>query len=295
MSDFPREAHTFDYPRYLKALQPVNARAQSDALYEQFLDALATRAAAVDRPLRLLEIGAGRGDQMQRVLADARAHGLPLWYEALEPNDANRAVTRQLAVSEQREGSRATIHPNDFLSFAASLADPRYDAVVARSVLDLMPLLDALSAINKITYTSWILYAPLTFGMVTRLASQVSEKTLNTENKVLSIYHNTILEKTKLVNKIIPPHKIASWANNKSGSVAMRSSDWVVNPSNMMYKNDEAYVIACILGFMYDEAISAGSIKKAALDAWWQARTSMLQQKKLIYTANQFDLLIQFP
>ena len=294
MSDFSREAHTFDYPRYLKALQPVSARAQSDALYEQFLDALGTRAAAVDRPLRLLEIGAGRGDQMQRVLADARARGLPLRYEALEPNDANRAVAARLAASERQEGSTATIHSDAFLSFAASLSGPRYDAVIARSVLDLMPLLDALSCIDKITCTPCMLYAPLTFGMVTRLAPQVPDLSLGTEDKILSIYHSTILDKTNLKNKDIPSHKIGSWSNDNNASVVMEASDWVISPSKKTYKNDEAYVIACILGFMYDEAISTSCIEKENLDAWWEARTRMLQQKRLIYTANQFDLLIQF-
>ena len=74
----------------------------------------------------------------------------------------------------------------------------------------------------------------------------------------------------------------------------MEASDWVISPSKKTYKNDEAYVIACILGFMYDEAASTGRIEKEKLDAWWEARTRMLRQKRLIYTANQFDLLIQF-
>lgn len=295
MNDFPREAHTFDYPRYLKALEPVSARAQSDMLYEQFLDALGAHQAVAGRPIRILEIGAGRGTQMQRICADAKERGIPFQYEALEPNDANRAVVSRVASAYSAEGSAITVHPNAFRSFAASLSARQYDAVVARSVLDLMPLPNALSCLHDITHDSWMLYAPLTFGMVTHLAPGLPSQLSDAEHKITNIYHNSILEKTSLEKGDLVSHKIATWGNEQGASVAMKASDWVINPSEEQYKNDEAYALASILGFMYDEAERAGTVGHKRLDAWWNARTRMLRRKRLIYTANQFDLLIRFP
>lgn len=44
---------------------------------------------------------------------------------------------------------------------------------------------------------------------------------------------------------------------------------------------------------MHDEAEGTADIPQSALDMWWATRMRMLHNSTLIYTANQFDLLIR--
>lgn len=293
MSNFPRSAHTFNYPRYLKALEPVSARAQSDTLYQQFLEGLALRAGATDTPLHVLEIGAGRGDQMRRILDDAAARGIKLDYTALEPASANRSVAESEAKAYQAGPHTVTIAPDSFLAFATKQALP-YDAVVARSVLDLMPLREALTAIGKSLSEHGMLYAPLTFALGTSLSPHPGDRSASTESKIKSVYHQSIYQKTNLKKGSYPAQEIVHWANEKGARVDVRGSDWVIAPSKKKYRNDESYVLQSVLAFMHDEAEQADAVPHSDLDAWWTTRMRMLHNNTLIYTANQFDLLIWF-
>lgn len=293
MSNFPRTAHAFNYPRYLKALQSVSARAQSDALYQQFLEALLAHADETRAPLRVLEIGAGRGDQMGRILDDMAARDTAVHYTALEPQPENRAVTETAARSYATGPHTVTIQPTPFLDVATEDATA-YDAIVARSVLDLMPLQDALRSIAGLISETGILYAPLTFAMGTKLAPYPSARTAGTEHKVTSIYHNSIRQKTDIENGAYPAHEISHWANIQSAHITMKGSDWVIAPSKKTYHQDEAYALQSILAFMHDEAEQVATIPQPDLDSWWTTRMRMLHNNTLIYTANQFDLLIQF-
>jgi len=293
MSNFPRTAHTFNYPRYLKALQSVSARAQSDALYQQFLDALAARADETRAPLRLLEIGAGRGDQMERILDDMAARDTVVHYTALEPQPENRTVTESVAESYVAGLHTVTVQPTPLLDVATENGIA-YDAIVAPSVLDLMPLHDALATVEALLSETGILYAPLTFAMGTKLAPYPSARTAGTEHKVTSIYHNSIRQKNNIEKGMYPAHEISSWANMRSAHLTMQGSDWVIAPSKKTYYQDEAYALQSILAFMHDEAEQVATIPQPDLDSWWTTRMRMLHNNTLIYTANQFDLLIQF-
>ncbi len=293
MSNFPRTAHTFNYPRYLKALQSVSARAQSDALYQQFLDGLVARADETNAPLRVLEIGAGRGDQMNRILNDIAARKITAHYTALEPQPENRTVTESVAESYVSGPHTVTVQPTPLLDVATENGTT-YDAIVARSVLDLMPLHDALATIEALLSKAGILYAPLTFAMGTKLAPYPSARTASTEHKATSIYHNSIRQKTDIEKGSYPAHEISHWANARNARISMRGSDWVISPSKKTYYQDEAYALQSILAFMHDEAEQVATISQPDLDSWWATRMRMLHNNTLIYTANQFDLLVQF-
>ncbi|MFO8231308.1 MAG: class I SAM-dependent methyltransferase [Longimonas sp.] len=293
MSNFPRTAHTFNYPRYLKALQSVSARAQSDVLYQRFIEALVARADETKAPLRLLEIGAGRGDQMQRILDDMATHDTAVHYTALEPQSENRAVTESVAEAYATPPHTVTVQPTSLLDVTTG-DEISYDAIVARSVLDLMPLHEALTTIEALIPENGLLYAPLTFAMGTKLAPYPSARTASTEHKIASIYHNSVYQKTELEDGAYPPQEIVHWANKRNARVAMRGSDWVIAPSKKTYVQDEAYALQSILAFMHDEAEQLDTIPHPDLDSWWATRMRMLHNNTLIYTANQFDLLIQF-
>ena len=72
----------------------------------------------------------------------------------------------------------------------------------------------------------------------------------------------------------------------------MKASDWVIASEKETYKETEGYALESILGFMYDEANTHDIMPRTELNAWWEARHRMLRNGQLIYTANQFDVLI---
>lgn len=296
MSVFRREDHTFEYPRYLKALQPVSARAQHPALRRAFLDKLCDRAAALDRPLRILEIGAGRGDQMKWMIEALRRASIALHYDALEPDPTNRSVVEE-KVCQIEKGSDSIIKvlPIKFFDHYRNISQKNksgtYDVVMARSVIDLMPVDKMLSKIKNIANKNITVYTPLTFAMTTRLAPSAPKNVEPIEKRIIENYHHSIQEKTNLNLGQYPSHEVVNWANRIGLSVMVRASDWAIVPSKQAYSGDEAYALQSILAFVYDEAKESGVVPEGALDRWWSARHEMLRESRLIYTANQFDIL----
>ena len=295
MSNFPRSAHTFDYPRYLKALEPVSARSQSEVLYQQFLEALVSRSREMEAVPRVLEIGAGRGDQMKRILHDMALRDVALHYTALEPESANRAIVETEVRTCNTDLHTIEIKSDPFLSFMTGEPVRSCDAIVARSVLDLMPLQECLAALNAGMSKAGVLYAPLTFAMATRLAPYPGERTNKTESQIVSVYHQSVLKKLKQDKNVYLAQEVMNWANEKNARVDVRGSDWVIAPSKKKYRGDESYALQSILAFMHDETEKKSAVEQTDLDVWWATRMRMLHGGTLIYTANQFDLLICFP
>ena len=292
MTTFQRADHTFDYPRYLQALKPVSARAQHPTLKARFLDALEKRATSIKRPLQVLEIGAGRGDQMEWVLDAAHERGISVRYDALEPDASNRTVVQSKVTQHPQYEGSVSVHGTTLFDFAGQSSTGTYDVVMARSVLDLMDLDQALSTIDTLTSPSLVLYAPLTFALVTRFAPAVKRDLLQTERQIIKNYHRSTRRKTNIEKDSYPPHKILEWALQNDMYGTMKASDWVLIPERKQYTKDKQYIIESILAFMYDEASEAGCVAQSQLDAWWDARYQMLREGRLIYTANQFDVLV---
>ena len=292
MTTFQRADHTFDYPRYLQALKPVSARAQHPTLKARFLDALEKRATSIKRPLQVLEIGAGRGDQMEWVLNAAHEQGISVQYHAIEPHAENRAIIQEKATHHGQIDADVSVHGVPFFDFAARAPSGAYDVVLARSVLDLMDLDKALSAIAKLTSEFPLIYAPLTFSLVTRFAPALPDSLSGIEHRITKSYHQVSRQKTNIKKSDYTAHKMLSWALDQTMNATMKASDWVISPVKQGYKNDEQYVLESILAFMYDEAQGADCVSQSQLDAWWDARHQMVHNARLIYTANQFDVLI---
>lgn len=296
MSTFRRKDHTFEYPRYLKALQPVSARAQHPTLRRVFLDKLRDRASRLDRPIRILEIGAGRGDQMKWLIEALSRQPIALHYDALEPNPANRAVIEKKVYQiEEHSDLSVKILPSEFFDHCKNVSQERelikYDVVLARSVIDLMPVDKMLEKVKNIVKEKVTIYAPLTFAMATRFAPRAPGDIESIEKSIIKNYHQSIQEKTNLNTGQYPSHEVVRWANELGLSVMFRASDWGIGPSKQVYSGDEAYALQSILAFVYDEAKESGVVADGALDRWWSARYEMLRENRLIYTANQFDIL----
>lgn len=100
-------------------------------VYREHIRPLARRSAAAGTALRMLDIGCGGGDVLERLIALARADGAEVEAVGIDPD------ARSLVVAQAREGHRADYrraHSSDLVAELATGA-PRFDVVISNHVL----------------------------------------------------------------------------------------------------------------------------------------------------------------
>jgi SAM-dependent methyltransferase len=306
-----------DDVRYLFAKEPVDDRALNRVVLGQFQSALAGLKAS---PLQVLEIGAGVGTMLSRLVD---------W--GVLPNATYTLVDRDLASLEAarsqlvkwadsaasaggstllRRGSvqieLVCVHA-DALRYAAQPDNAaRFDVILANAVLDLMDVEPAVK----------LLWAALKPGAPYWFTINFDGETIflpeePADDRVMALYHRTMDERVidgkpsgdsrsgRHLLEILP----RTGARVRSAG----SSDWVVLPSGGKYPADEQYFVLHILRTVYTAVLpltaQAGAGPGAAgaplsteeLCSWFEARLRQLAEGKLIYLAHQLDVFGNSP
>lgn len=136
-------------------------------VYRDLIRPIARARAAAGQPLRVLDIGCGGGDVIERVLALARADGADAQGLGIDPD------ARSLAVATARHGHRATYRQAHSSDLVAELetGGPRFDVVISNHVLHHLddPSLEAVLtdsdalAISLVVHSD-IARSPLAYG-----------------------------------------------------------------------------------------------------------------------------------
>lgn len=322
---------TESFRRYLRAKRTVDDRALDRRLVGLFRERLGERAAeagpsesvADSGSLRVLEVGAGIGTMVPRLIdwevlppgrtryvavdrdGDTLGGVAPFLREwAADRADISIADAGSSADSEtivvESPTRTVTVEPvvGDAAAYAESTAG-EWDALIGMALLDVLgldkldPLLDALAP-------GGIYYFPITFDGGTRFRPVHPD-----DRAVERLYHRHMDEKPG--------------GNSRAGSAALArlreadgstllgvaGSDWVVRPgeSGNRYPGDEAYFLRHLLTTVEDAvgeviatknqtgAADSSTLSAVDLDAWLRDRRSQVDRGELTYLTHQLDLL----
>ncbi|ELY61560.1 class I SAM-dependent methyltransferase [Natronolimnohabitans innermongolicus] len=287
---------------FLEAKRTVDDRALNRRVLDRFAAALAARADAADdgEPVRIVEIGAGVGTMIPRLVARGvlpdRVH-----YRAVDRDRAcierarERVPDRVAAIDAGPSRLELAFETAD-----AFAIDARADAVIGSAILDLVSLERAIPAVEDLLSPEGVLYAPITFDGGTAFAPSDPE-----DDSLERLYHRHMDDVRDGGSSRAGRELLAALPERDWTVLAAGGSDWVVRPTSDAggeagaggYPASERQFLAHLLETI-DDALSTFVPERVAadeLDRWLERRRGELEDGTLVAVVHNVDVLARAP
>ena len=284
-----------NFTRYLTAKRTVDDRALTRPVWEALAQAVRARQAALSRPLRVLEIGAGVGTMVERLLAwrlfDADAAGIDYTLLDADPALLAAAQARLTHLPSWLQLELASASALDYAArVAAAGAMQQCDLLIANAFLDLLDLETALPLLRGLLADDALFYFTINFDGATLLEPTIDPAF---DAAIEAAYHRTMDERitdgrpsgdSRTGRHLFTRLPAAAFEIRAAGS-----SDWVVHPLAGRYPADEAYFLHFIVATMYGALRDDPTLGAARFAAWIAARHAQIERGELVYVAHQLD------
>ena len=292
----------FSYVRYLSSKVTIDDRALNQHVKNSLREALAR----IDHPIHVLEIGAGLGTMVRRllqlgVLHDGRYTLLDMDRELLgaarlalvqmaRQNDYTIVDETSRLLLRNAESSLTVelIHAEltAFFEDAAGLFP--VDLIVASSFLDLVDVPDVLPRLFKLLKPGGLFWFCINFDGDSIFVPETTDDPL-----FMSIYHRSMDERRRHGRRAgdskTGRHLFDQLPAAGATIVAAGASDWVVCPFEGKYIDDEAYFLHCIIQTMELELRKHSEADPERLTRWANLRHTQVDDNQLTYIAHQLD------
>ncbi len=287
----------YSFPRYLLAKQAIDDR----SLNRHVLDAL--RANLPRTPVRVIEVGAGMGNMLARLLTweiitcaeyvhvDSMPENiafaldwLPRWGSEAGLC-VERVGERGLRLYDARRDVTVSLVQADVLDYAASAPEPG-DLLIAHAFLDLLPMPQSMSAL--LSLTNDLAWLTVNFDGVTSLEPTVDAAL---DEKIEQLYHRTMDTRPTGGDSRAGRHLFSHLRAAGADVLAAGGSDWVVHARNGQYAPGEAYFLQVILHFFEEALAGLPELDPSELAGWLAARRAQVDSGALVYIAHQLDFL----
>jgi 2-polyprenyl-3-methyl-5-hydroxy-6-metoxy-1,4-benzoquinol methylase len=265
------------FTRYLAAKKTVDDRALNCNVWDALCRALPAQSR--DAPLRVIEVGAGIGTMIERLIArDVLMHAR---YTAIDLDAANIAELNRRVPSTP--DIRIKSHAIDVFDFVAHTTQT-WDVLIANAFLDLIDVPHTLPQLFALLKPDGVFYFTINFDGAT-----IFEPTIDAafDAEVERVYHRTMRDSQT-------GRHLFHWLRDAGATIFQAgSSDWIVSGDATGYANDEAYflhfIIETIRGALQDRPEFAS--ERARLQKWIACRHRQIEQGTLVYIAHQIDFV----
>lgn len=304
---------TYSFTRYLTAKKSVDDRALNRHVWHSLAAALPQ--APPEKPLQILEIGAGLGAMVERLvaggllthatytaidmepalIAEARRR-LPHW-AAAQGLQVHQGSQEQLHVQRPGQDIRVAMEAIDVLRFIAREQGQRtWDLLIAQAFLDLVDVPTTLPALLSLLRPGGLLYCPITFDGGTVFQPEIDSEL---DVAIEAGYHQT-MDRRLIAGKpsgdsCTGRHLFTHLRTAGAEVLAAGSSDWVVCAGSNGYAADEAYFLHFIIHTMHTALTGHPDVDSGRFTAWITQRHAQVEQGTLVYIAHQLDVLGRVP
>jgi len=300
---------TYSLMRYLAAKKSVDERALNCQVWKRLLAALPR--ATPQEPLRILEVGAGIGSMVERLVAgDVLTHAT---YTAIDRApallaEAHRrlcrwARERGFEVNENRQGQLHVWQAGQHITIETEAIDVGHfmarehgrrvwDLLIGQAFLDLIDIPTTLPGHCSLVHPGGLLYFPTTFD-----GGTVFQPESDTEfDKALeACYHRAIDERVldgKPSGDSRAGRRLLAYLQTAAVEVlAAGGSDWVIFAGADGYPANEAYFLHDIIHTIGLVLTGHPHLDAERLGAWVAQRHAQIEQGALVYIAHQLDVL----
>jgi hypothetical protein len=312
--------HAYSFARYLSAKKSVDDRALNQSVWQSLLAALPR--ATPEQPLQILEVGAGLGTMVERLvtsdkltqatytaidlepalIAEARRR-LPQWataqgWQVQHDSQAHaRPGGHELHMQRSGQDIRVATEAVDLFRFIAREQGQRtWDLLMAQALLDLVDVPTTLPALLSLLQPGGLFYCPITFDGGTVFQPEIDPEF---DAAIEACYHQTMDQ--RLVagapsgDSRTGRHLFAHLRAAGVEVLAAGSSDWVVFAGPNGYAADEAYFLHFIIHTVHTALTGHPDLDAERFTAWIAQRHAQVEQGTLMYIAHQLDLLGRVP
>ena len=304
------EPGTPEYHRYLAAKKSIDDRSLNPRVWESLAGALPR-----GRTLDVLEVGAGIGQMVQRVIERRLLMDCRYTAVELESGNVEEAMRRlpewagELGYGVDGMGERGRRVRGEGLRFDLSceaanvlefLKKPEsgsaYDLVIAQAFLDLVNLDAALSLMVGSLKSGGLLYVCINFD-----GGTIFEPTIDGEldRRIEDVYHRAMDERMvgglRSGDSRTGRRLFSSLRKIGARVLDAGASDWVVYPTDAGYSEDEEVFLHAIIDTVEGALQARQEIDPQALARWVRERRAQIESRELVYIAHQLDVLAQVP
>jgi hypothetical protein len=287
----------YTFPHYLLSKQSVDDR----ALNKDVLSAL--RANLPSQPIRIIEIGAGIGTMLRRlirwgvihhceyVMVDEMAENVEyasewamVWAGEAGLSVERRGQTR-LRVFDEMHDIQIQLVQADVFDFIQKNKEP-VDLLIAHAFLDLLPMPESLPRLMSLTKRlAWL---TINFDGVTTFEPTIDAVL---DEQIERLYHETMDTRSTGGDSKSGRHLFRHLQNAGAEILAAGASDWVVHSVNGRYPEDEAYFLHFILHFFEESLRGHPKLDAGMFADWTRKRRRQVDCGELVYIAHQMDFL----
>lgn len=291
------------FQKYLAAKRTVDDRALNQRVFDRLAEEVAKIETNTERPLRVLNVGAGIGTVLERLLErGVLPHTTE--YTLVDIREANIETARERLPqwatdngyeTTETDGGLCIDGDNQRIEVGFAVADAfeyvergTWDLLVGQAFLDLFETKTAFDELLVALDSGGFYYFPITFDGGTMFEPPVDTAL---DERIERLYHDRIDDSG---DSHAGRHLLAQAC--ESGTVlAAGSSDWVVHPHDGAYPADEAFFLRYIIDTIAGALENTGTIDGASLAGWTAARHRQITRKELVYVAHQLDVLGRVP
>ena len=302
------------YIRYLIAKQSIDDRSLNGHVRLHLARCLPLPRTTSNRPLKVVEIGAGIGTMINRAIKWRLAH--KVHYTAIEKESDFVQVLRQRfsdpdgptgCRTERIDADKVRIQgPFGVWTVTARCADiydmttqpvsEAADLLVAHAVMDLLDVERVLPALCDLVRPGGLLYLSLNYNGNTRF---LPEQPGPFEAHAMRRY-DVSMDQRRIDGRPSGHSRtgrrlLAALAPLGLSLVAAGSSDWLVHPIDGRYPDDDQFFLEVIVGTIFKTLKNDTAVDQHALKQWWHIRRDQIRSAELIYMAHNLDLLIRTP
>ena len=303
------QAFEIHFLRYLAAKQSVDDRSLNHCVWRRLISALSSAEAA--GPLRLLEIGAGIGTMLERLLEQVSFSDLN--YTLLDTNaacleESRRRITQRAIrngyepvrrndgalqiATERGQQLISFLHADIFDFIRAGDPAPGWDVILAHAFMDLVDCGALLPDLCRRLKAGGLLHLSLNYDGETIFLPVLDN---GFDRHIVELYHQSmdarIVQGRPSGDRYTGRHLLAQVATAGAELLAAGSSDWVVFPHAHRYFADEAYFLHAILHTVEAELRHHRDLDSRRFAAWIAHRHHQVETGELIYIAKNLDLL----
>jgi hypothetical protein len=304
---------TYSFNRYLSAKKSVDDRALNRHVLGNLVQALSNHPSR--GPLQVLEVGAGIGTMVERLLAwrvlnnatytgvdrdpqvisEARRR-LPRW-AATSGYDLNQECREKMHLGKKGQTICVEFEAIEIGDFVAREEGHRsWNLLVANAFLDLVEVASTLPVLFALCGTGGLFYFTLNFDGVTIFEPEI-DPALDTH--IISLYHGTmdrrVISGKPSGDSRTGRHLFANLRACGAEVLDAGSSDWAVFHGPGGYLGDEAYFLHHIIRTVQTALDGHPNLDAKLFASWIKERHNQVEQGTLIYIAHQFDFLGRVP
>jgi hypothetical protein len=289
----------YSFPHYLLSKQTVDDR----ALNKDVLNAL--RVNLSQQPVTLIEVGAGIGTMLKRLIQwDVFCNGNYILVDAMPANiayarawipqwaaEAGLSVESfepdRLHLCDPTRDIRIRLECADVFDFIERNEKPA-DLLIAHAFLDLLPMPGSLEKLFSLT--KGLAWLTLNFDGMTTLQPVIDD---SFDETVERLYHKSMDGRpsggdSRTGRKLFDHLRLLN-----AEVIAAGASDWVVHSANGAYPADEKYFLHFILSFFENALKTHAELEPASFNSWLAERRAQIERGELVYIAHQMDFLIR--